>query len=193
MKKYLKKLKLKDFKIDIQKKKIIVALSLILVVGVAGYLNFMYDNSEETTLNDYIETVKDIENEEENAGEIEMVDAPKTSAENYFVTARLNRETARSEGIELLKSTINNENVSAEAKMEAENKIFKISDNIENEVNIENIIKSKGFSDVLVSITDSGVNVSIKAKNLTAPETAQIYDAVSQFVNTNNVKIVEVQ
>ena len=66
MKKYLKKLKLKDFKIDIQKKKIIVALSLILVVGVAGYLNFMYDNSGETTLNDYIETVKDIENEEEN-------------------------------------------------------------------------------------------------------------------------------
>lgn len=177
----------------IYNKKLIVALSLVVIVGVAGYLNFMYDASEQTTLNDYIETVQNIENDEENAGEIEMVDAPKTSAENYFVTARLNRETARSEGIELLKNTINNENVSDEAKIEAENKIFKISDNIENEVNIENIIKSKGFSNVLVSITDSGVNVSIQAKNLTAPETAQIYDAVNQFVNTNNVKIVEVQ
>ncbi|MBE7038554.1 MAG: SpoIIIAH-like family protein [Ruminococcaceae bacterium] len=193
MKKMFKKLKMRDFKMHIYNKKLIVALSLVVIVGVAGYLNFMYDASEQTTLKDYIETVQNIENDEENAGEIEMVDAPKTSAENYFVTARLNRETARSEGIELLKNTINNENVSDEAKIEAENKIFKISDNIENEVNIENIIKSKGFSNVLVSITDSGVNVSIQAKNLTAPETAQIYDAVNQFVNTNNVKIVEVQ
>lgn len=193
MSNFFKKLKRGNFKMHICKSKLIVAATLIVMVGVAGYLNFMYDNSEEKTLDEYIETVKDISEEEENAGEVEMVDAPVTNADNYFVSARLNRETARSEGIELLKSTINNENASAEAKTNAENKIFEISDNIENEVNIENVIKSKGFSDVLVSITDSGVNVSVKAQNLTAPQTAQINDAVSQFVDTNNVKIVEVQ
>ncbi len=192
MKKFVRKEKKEGKKMDITKKKLIVSGALVVMVGVAGFFNFMYDSSGEKSLDEYIETVKDINEEEENAGEVEMVDAPKASTENYFVSARLNRETARSEGIELLKSTINNENASLEAKTNAENKIFQISDNIENEVNIENIIKSKGFSDVLVSITDSGVNVSIKAKNLTAPEVAQINDAVSQFVNTNNVKIVEV-
>ena len=104
----------------------------------------------------------------------------------------MNRETARSESIELLKSTIDNANVSAEARQEAENKIFAISDNIENEVNIENVIKSKGFSDVLVSVSGDQVSVAVRAESLTAPQTAQLNDAVEQFVSTNNVKIVEV-
>ena len=82
--------------------------------------------------------------------------------------------------------------MSAEAKTEAENKIFEISDNIENEVNIENVLKSKGFSDVLVSVSDSQVSVAVRSDGLTAPQTAQINDAVEQFVSTNNVKIVEV-
>ena len=54
------------------------------------------------------------------------------------------------------------------------------------------MLKSKGFSDVLVSVSDNQVNVAVRANSLTAPQTAQINDAVEQFVSTNNVKIVEV-
>ena len=181
-------------KMLICRKKAIALGALVVLVGVAGYLNFVYDksgNGAQSTLTEYVETVKDIENEQENAGEAQPVSGEVKNAD-YFVSARLNRETARSEGIELLKSTIDNANVSAEAKTEAENKIFEISDNIETEVNIENVLKSKGFSDVLVSVSDSQVSVAVRSDGLTAPQTAQINDAVEQFVSTNNVKIVEV-
>ncbi len=184
--------KKKITKLLICKKKAVALCALVVLVGVAGYLNFVYDKSgNKSTLSEYVETVRDIENEQENAGEAQPVSG-EAKAADYFVSARLNRETARSEGIELLKSTIDDVNVSAEAKAEAENKIFTISDNIENEVNIENVLKSKGFSDVLVSVSDNQVNVAVRANSLTAPQTAQINDAVEQFVSTNNVKIVEV-
>ena len=185
--------KAKTAKLLICQKKAVALGALVVLVGVAGYLNFVYDKSggADSTLSEYVETVKDIENESQNAGEAEPVSAEAKSAD-YFASARMNRETARSESIELLKSTIDNANVSAEARQEAENKIFAISDNIENEVNIENVIKSKGFSDVLVSINDNQVSVAVRAESLTAPQTAQLNDAVEQFVSTNNVKIVEV-
>ena len=185
--------KKKMTKLLICQKKAVALGALVVLVGVAGYLNFVYDKSDGTqsTLNEYVETVKDIENEQQNAGEAQPVSADAKSAD-YFTSARMNRETARSESIELLKSTIDNANVAAEARQEAENKIFAISDNIENEVNIENVIKSKGFSDVLVSVSGDQVSVAVRAESLTAPQTAQLNDAVEQFVSTNNVKIVEV-
>ena len=66
------------------------------MVGVAGYLNFVYDKSDsaKSTLNEYVETVKDIENEQQNAGEAQPVSADAKSAD-YFTSARMNRETAR--------------------------------------------------------------------------------------------------
>ena len=44
----------------------------------------------------------------------------------------------------------------------------------------------------MVSVSGDQVSVAVRAESLTAPQTAQLNDAVEQFVSTNNVKIVEV-
>ena len=63
--------KKKMTKLLICQKKAVALGALVVLVGVAGYLNFVYDKSDGTqsTLNEYVETVKDIENEQQNAGE----------------------------------------------------------------------------------------------------------------------------
>ena len=56
-------------KMLICRKKAVALGALVVLVGVAGYLNFVYDksgNGAQSTLTEYVETVKDIENEQEN-------------------------------------------------------------------------------------------------------------------------------
>ncbi len=169
-------------------KKQIVLGALIVMVGVAGYLNWKYEG---TTSPDSQTTVT-ISEDNENAtlGEATMVG--KTDA-NYFMTCRNNREVVRSKAIEILKSTIDNPNSSQEAKSKAEKEMLDISNNVESEGNIENLIKAKGFEDVVVFINDNNITVTVKSQGLTAPETAKIKDIVIEETGNNNIKIVEVK
>ena len=158
------------------------------MVGVAGYLNWKYEGN--TGVNpDSAVTVSE-NAEEQTLGEATLVD---NMSNDYFTECRVTRETSRSKATELLKSTIDNPNSSQEAKDEAQNKIIKISNNIEAEGNIENLIKAKGFEDTVVFINDDNITVTVKSQGLTAPETAKIKDIVIEETGKNNIKIVEVK
>ena len=43
---------------------------------------------------------------------------------------------------------------------------------------LETLVKSKGFEDAIVTMSDSGVNVVVGAAELTAEQAAQIYDII---------------
>ena len=88
---------------------------------------------------------------------------------------------------------INNANTTQEAKDKAQAQIFDISKSIEAEGNIENLIKAKGFEDVVVFINDGCVTVTVRTKGLTASETAKIKDIILGEIKNNNIKIVEVK
>lgn len=57
----------------------------------------------------------------------------------------LSRTQARDEAIEVLNGVINSESAVAEVKSEAQAEINKIAKDVENEANIETLVKSKGF------------------------------------------------
>ena len=171
-------------------KKQIVLCALIVMVGVAGYLNWRYEGNtspDNTTVN-VASTEK--KNNNETLGEATMVSSIK---KDYFSTCRSNRETVRSKSLEILKSTIDNPNSSQENKDKAQQQIILISKNVEAEGNIENLIKAKGFEEAVVFINDKSITVTIKSPGLTAPETAKIKDIVIEETGNNNIKIVEVK
>ncbi len=179
------------------RKKQIVLVALAVMICVAGYLNWRYDDNSYGELDDYLASVQEQEQEQTtddaSIGQAKMVNADVPEENDYFAECRLSRETARSESIELLKETFNSTAASAEAKAEAEDKIFEVSQNMENEVNIENLIKSKGFEDAVVFINGDTVTVTVKSQKLTAPEAARIKDIVAQYVDAKEVKIIEVE
>ena len=72
-----------------------------------------------------------------------MASGTINNGENLFVKCKLERDESRSENIDLLTNTINNSNTTDDAKIKAEEMLINISDNIEKEINIENIIKLK--------------------------------------------------
>lgn len=170
-------------------KKQIVLCALIVMVGLAGYLNWRYEASNEIDKNTLTASV-DEKSDEEVLGEATMV---TNNGGIFFEKCRSNRETVRSKALEILNSTIENPHTTQEAKDKAQNEIIIMSNNIEAEGNIENLIKAKGFSEAVVFINDKNITVTVQTNGLTAPETAKIKDIIIEETGNNNIKIVEVK
>lgn len=97
---------------------------------------------------------------------------------NTLSGARLLKEQTRAKNKETLLEIINNVNISEEQKQEAVDNMIAITDVAEKETAAEILLESKGFNDVVVSITDSTVDVVVNAAELTEAQRAQIEDIV---------------
>ena len=66
---------------------------------------------------------------------------------------------------------------------------------MEQENNIETLLKAKGFEKVVVVINDTGITVVVKSEGLTSGQTLQIQDIVTTETNIelSNIKIIPVK
>ena len=115
-----------------------------------------------------------------------------SEAENYFTATALNRQQSRDEAIDVLKLVSESEEASAEAKADATEKLSQIALDIQNEANIETLVKAKGFEECVAVISDGSVSVIVSAESLQAAEAAQIlaivYDTTG--VSPENISII---
>lgn len=177
------------------KKNQIVTIAMVCLLIVAGYLNFIY--SDKSYSNDDTTPVSEIVNEDEveNYGEAQFVNASGDAKADYFNETKLNKEKARSEALALIKEVAESENSTEAAKQTAQASMLAMAGNIEKEGNIENILMSKGFSKVSVYINDNSVTVSVLTEGLDASDVAKIRDVVidETSVSADKIKIVEIK
>ncbi len=124
------------------------------------------------------ETAQNLENQisdGETPGEAVFTSA---SSLDTLSGARLLKEQTRARNKETLLEIINNVNISEEQKQEAVDNMIAITDIAEKETAAEILLESKGFDDVVVSITDETVDVVVNASELSEAERAQIEDIV---------------
>lgn len=106
--------------------------------------------------------------------------AKTTSKDTYFVTSKLGRDTMYSQMIESYEKILEKETISSEQKSISQTEIKKINE-LKNSIMItENLIKTKGFEDVVIFVNDTSVNVIVKAEELTQEEAAQIQNIVAR-------------
>ncbi|WP_066637584.1 SpoIIIAH-like family protein [Desulfolucanica intricata] len=123
--------------------------------------------------------------------ESKKTEKEQTTAE-FFVDYRLQRERMRGQQVELLREIINNPESSAETRQKAQNQLLIISQNINKEMEVENLIRAKGFKDSVVVIKEQSVTVIVQSPNLSSEEAARISDLVSRStgVSLQNVVII---
>ncbi len=166
----------------------VVIIAAVLLVGLAVYLNYrwFYDPIGSLGYGD--------NNMEDNVDGSETTGGDSTGEEeyDYFSATALNRQNSRDEAIDVLKLVTENEEASEEAKAEAAAKISKIAVDIQNEVNIETLVKAKGFEDCVAIISDNAVSVVVKAESLQANEAAQILAIVYETtgIAPQNISII---
>ena len=108
---------------------------------------------------------------------------------DYFTTTALVRQQSRDEALDVLMSVSENEESSEEAKADARAKIAKIADAIQNEANIETLVKAKGFEECIAVIGEDSVSVIVKAESLQAAEAAQILSIAYESTGISPEKI----
>lgn len=103
--------------------------------------------------------------------------------DDYFASSRLGRDTMYSQMIESYQNLLDNQNVSEEQKTVATQEITEIN-NTQNSIMIcENLIKTKGISDVVIFVNDKSINVIVKADTLEQDTIAQIQNIIAREMN----------
>ena len=111
---------------------------------------------------------------------------------NYFTTFRTERTTTRSEELLQLDSVIALYEEDSDKYKEAVNLKLKIVEMMENELMLETLIKSRGFSDAVVSIgmDSENVNVFVNSNELDYNTAMAIYKMLTEEVNVSPTSII---
>ncbi|MFY9393540.1 MAG: SpoIIIAH-like family protein, partial [Halanaerobiales bacterium] len=84
--------------------------------------------------------------------EVNYTQARNEAEEDFFIEYRLERDRARSEQINILREIVNNPNSDEASKKEAQRKILEITDKMEKEMEIESLIRARGYREALAYI-----------------------------------------
>ena len=107
------------------------------------------------------------------------------NADDYFAASKLERNDMYSEMIEVYERMIENSNVSETQKGIATNEIYNINTTKNAIMICENLIKNKGFEDVVVFSNNNSINVIVKATDLQTEHIAQIQNIISRELNAS--------
>lgn len=184
-----------EIKMLVLKKKEIVAASLVVLIGVAGYLNWSYQDTIRVTDGDsYIETGKKL-------GEAQLVSSDsntiletseKVSAD-YFAQAKMEKESSRSKALEILNNTAQNESFDEATRQNAQQKILDMASNTEKEAIIENLAKAKGYDKISVYIDSETCDIIVEKQDFSEQDATILKELVTGQLNIGgeNIKIVQ--
>lgn len=197
----------------IMKKNQIIVTTLAIMIAVAGYLTFAKDikdnTSEASSENETLvstdgeseTTSEDIWDEsdisvqgEDETSEVEDGEVPGeavlTQSSAIIASAKNDKAQTRAQNEAMLQEIIDNANITEVEKQEAVSKMVAIAENSEMETAAETLLQAKGFTNVMVSITDNSVDVVVEAEELTDTQLAQIADIIKRKTGISNDKIV---
>ena len=120
----------------------------------------------------------------------QAVFSPKNELDiDYFIDYRLERDSARQQQLDLLREMINNPNSGEEARHEADRRFLHITDILGKEMEIEGLIRAKGFNDALVLLNETTATAIIKTDRLDEIEVARIADIITRTTGLSPVAI----
>ncbi len=178
------------------KKQILMAV-LVVALGVAVYLNYYFASANPITTGPDVNTGTT----DKHLGDSQYVNAgtdnettEPTVPENYYDSARQNRENARQEALDIIQDMIQDVKVTDEVQAQALEKVAAITQAIEQENAIEDLIRAKGFEDCVVYIEESNCHVVVKAEKLEQSQTVQIMEIITtqSSIPAQNINIVTV-
>ncbi|MFI3251354.1 MAG: SpoIIIAH-like family protein [Eubacteriales bacterium] len=171
-----------------------VAGAITLFVCAAVYLNWSYDQEVESgkTLGEAAMVAGETSDPLLEETTLNVVEEEN----NYFATARLNRQQARDSALTLLQdAAVSSEDPTLLDQTNAA--IATMANFTVTEAQIENLVMAKGYLDCVAFIGDESISiaVSLVEGGMTDADTARIVDVVNQSTGfeASQIKIIEVE
>ena len=156
------------------------------IAGIGDAKLVSNNNVVEETNNEIGEAVSTGNNEitnttaENTANKVQQTNANTATKDDYFVTSRLGRDTMYSQMLESYQKILENANIAQDQKTVASQEIEKIN-STKNAIMIsENLIKTKGFEDVIIFVNDKSISVIVKGEAIEQDKIAQIQNIVAR-------------
>ena len=177
----------------------VIITTLALLLAVVGYVSYDYkQNSGFEKSNKSVQTANESEGVNNEISDTEIIDNPgetvltstveKTA--DFAAEVKLNREQVRSKNKESLLEIINNDSIKEEQKEEAINSMVESTELAEKEADAEMMLEAKGFTNVVVSISDEVCDVVLSMGEVTDAKMAQVEDIVKRKTGVAAEKIV---
>jgi len=112
------------------------------------------------------------------------------SGEEFFVEYRLERDRVRSREIEMLREVIDNPNSSPQVRNEAQQRLIRLSEYMEQEMQLEALLQAKGYPEAAVFIQPSTVNVIVRAPQLKDEDVNRIGELVARTTGRRQEQVV---
>lgn len=157
-------------------KRHLTLMGLVVVIAVAGYVNINY------TGNDAVKTMATVQ-----------TNVPVEEKEDEYTLAVMDRDSKRSESMQVYRDIIDNSNCDKETKDNAQSMLTSSAGYINDENTIENSLKAKGIEKSVVYIDGNEVTAVIYEQKLDEVLVSQIKDiieSVSGF-SAEKIKIIE--
>ena len=175
-----------------------VVAAVVLFVCVAVYLNWNYQNEEQSdagkTLGDAALVAGEAADPLLN-GAVQEGEAGDSASSGYFANARLNRQRARDSALSLLQEASANAQADQAMKEQTNAAIQTMANFTVTEAQIENLVVAKGYTDCVAFIGEDTVSVVVQVPSgqLTDVDTARIKDIVTQTTEftASQIKIID--
>ncbi len=161
-------------------KRVLTAVGLCLLLAAAVVTNILVNRGKETAKEAGTQKQTDVA----------QVSAQSGSSANFFASYREERDSVRTQELAYLDAIVA-QGADQETLSDAQQQKLDLVNAMETELTVENLVRAKGFSDVIVSIHKGNINVVVGADALNDEQVAQILDIVLRETgkSAENVKI----
>lgn len=195
-------------------KKQLILTGLVLTLGAAVYLNWQFSgNTDLLSGSDAVSVSKELGEAEfvntssdKKAGEStakkstelssskESIASASKSSDEYFSQAKVNRQQTQDDIAEMTKKILESSEESDTAKAEAVAKAAELATVMEQQTNVESLIKAKGFEECMVFIQNGECSIVVRDSDLTADDALIIKDiATGQTgITVDKIKVTAV-
>lgn len=141
-------------------------------------------NSEKNTNEQKENNAESGENNSENTVQTSGNTSSNIAGNQYFTESKLERDKMYSQMLESYQTILQNTTIPDSQKEISQNEIKKINETKNAIMITENLIKNKGFEDVIIFVNGESINVIIKALDLNQEQVAQIQNIVAREMKT---------
>ena len=169
-------------------KKQLLIFTLVGALGLSVFINWYYSNPKQNIVEPEL-------TEKNNLGEAQYVNSNSiTDSNEFFDNANMNRTKAHDLAKENLNEIINNPNSSKETIDLAREKLFKISEQIKLEADIENIVKSQTNSQCLVTMSEDNIEVILPKESINESLIVKIKNIIlsKTELSSEQISIIEI-
>ena len=161
-------------------KRVLTAVGLCLLLAAAVVTNILVNKGKETAK----------ETGTQNAQAVSPVTAQGKTQADFFASYRDERDSVRTQELAYMDAIVA-QGADTETLSDAQRQKLELVNAMETELTVENLIRAKGFSDVIVSIHKGNISVVVGTETLNDEQVAQILDIVLRETgkSAENVKI----